>query len=269
MSEFYNLVDKVNSGNKYKSQFKTFIDKGLQSSINRSTATVQKHIDAYNRARYEGDSVTQKKEFKALLKITNERFRILEKYSKDKYYEGVTSYAYAKIQKDLYTIYGGDVNRIRMPKTLGEELKLASLMDDFLHKQTSSIVGIKDVYIKRAETFNSRYGTELSWQQFTNLVESPVFQKLMSTKQVTSDVIAITTSFLKRGDIIGYKEDDSPEDKKKATLDYIDKLRTSNVKLDYVLRTDKRGNTVPDDIKNNQIAKLLKEGTFDEFIKTL
>ena len=130
----------------------------------------------YNIDQKPGETLQQY--YKRLAKTADQRLVRLESYEHDKYFKPATQWAYAKAQKDIqkWQNKGPEDKRLRFntapPK--GEEQLLAKINDikSFLQSPTSTKQGIINVYKKRADTLNRKYGTQFTWQSLAKYYES-------------------------------------------------------------------------------------------------
>ena len=130
----------------------------------------------YNIDQKPGETLQQY--YKRLAKTADQRLVRLESYEHDKYFKPATQWAYAKAQKDIqkWQNKGPEDKRLRFntapPK--GEEQLLAKINDikSFLESPTSTKQGIINVYKKRADTLNRKYGTQFTWQSLAKYYES-------------------------------------------------------------------------------------------------
>lgn len=115
--------------------------------------------------------------YRRLAKTADQRLVRLEKAAEQEYYKPATQWAYAKAQKDIrkWQKKGEEpkVLRFNTKPPEGENL-LAKINDikSFLSSPTSTKKGITDVYKKRADTVNKKYGTSFTWQQLAKYYES-------------------------------------------------------------------------------------------------
>lgn len=118
------------------------------------------------------------KYYHRLAKTADQRLVRLESYEHDKYFKPATQWAYSRAQHDLqkWTGKGPGAKKLRFntaaPK--GEE-KLISKINDikqFLSSPTSTKKGIIDVYQKRADTVNEKYGTRFDWKSLAKYYDS-------------------------------------------------------------------------------------------------
>ena len=115
--------------------------------------------------------------YRRLAKTADQRMVRLERAAEQKYYKPATQWAYARAQKDLqkWAQPGKDQKVLRwntkLPK--GEDL-IAKINDikTFLESPTSTKKGITEVYKKRADTVNKKYGTKFTWQQLAKYYDS-------------------------------------------------------------------------------------------------
>ena len=118
------------------------------------------------------------KYYHRLAKTADQRLVRLESYEHDKYFKPATQWAYSRAQHDLqrWTGKGPGAKHLRFntaaPKS---EEKLISKINDikhFLSSPTSTKKGIIDVYQKRADTINKRYGTDFEWKSLAKFYDS-------------------------------------------------------------------------------------------------
>ena len=118
------------------------------------------------------------KYYHRLAKAADQRLVRLESYEHDKYFKPATQWAYSRAQHDLqrWTGQGPGAKHLRFntaaPK---DEEKLISKINDikqFLSSPTSTKKGIIDVYKKRADTVNDRYGTSFDWKSLAKYYDS-------------------------------------------------------------------------------------------------
>ena len=128
-----------------------------------------------------------------LAKQADQRLVRIEKLSKEKGYEHITSYAYATAMNDLKN-FGQKRFNTKIPdpttdkgKVLFRE-KLAT-MKEFLRAPSSTKGGIKDIYQSKAETMNSLYGTDFNWQDMVDYFSSGYAQKLFNELKASKTVM--------------------------------------------------------------------------------
>lgn len=120
-------------------------------------------------------------EYRRLSKRADQRLVRLEKLAEsgDTNYQGVLSYSYKKAAQDAKK-WGSTGERprfnVKPPETAGEIKAKIKDIEAFLESPTSTKKGITDVYKKRAETFNKRFGKKgdrpVTWQELANYYKS-------------------------------------------------------------------------------------------------
>lgn len=116
--------------------------------------------------------------YRRLAKTADQRMVRLEKASQEPYFKVATEWAYAKATRDILKwIPPGDNKstklRFNTKPPEGEDL-IAKINDikSFLSSPTSSKQGIINVYKKRADTVNKKYGTNFTWKQLAKYYDS-------------------------------------------------------------------------------------------------
>ena len=125
-----------------------------------------KNIDAFK---------AELKEFKKLAKRADERLRqIKDNYSKRKGFENMINWAYKKAMRDIKHWSGDDATTFNQGAS---KLSLNQLrakkhdVEEFLNAPTSKISSTVDLYQRRADTLNERYGTNFSWEELGTVFE--------------------------------------------------------------------------------------------------
>lgn len=125
-----------------------------------------KNIDAFK---------AELKEFKKLAKRADERLRqIKDNYSKRKGFENMINWAYKKAMRDIKHWSGNDATTFNQGAS---KLSLNQLrakkhdVEEFLNAPTSKISSTVDLYQRRADTINERYGTNFSWEELGTVFE--------------------------------------------------------------------------------------------------
>ena len=105
--------------------------------------------------------------YRRLAKTADQRLVRLEKLSKEKYFEPATDWAYSSAMRDIKTWNGQTAKRFNTAPPVSEEKLIAKINDikKFLDSSTSTKTGITNAYIKKANTFNEKYGTDFTWDQ--------------------------------------------------------------------------------------------------------
>ena len=137
------------------------------------------------------------KEYRKLAKRADQRLVRLERYATQPKYANITQFAYAKAMRDIRSWSGDNAKRFntKPPKNLNSLMAKINDIKSFLQSASSSIKPTKDnaiyndkgqlvgggidlTYQKRAQTLNSLYGTNVSWENIGELFESTLYRKL-------------------------------------------------------------------------------------------
>ena len=117
------------------------------------------------------------KYYKRLAKTADQRLVRLEKLAKQPNYEPAELWAYRRARLDITKWNGGKSPELyrfnaNMPKDPEKLLAKINDIKTFLTRPTSTKKGITEVYKKRAETINRKFGTNFSWQQMAKYFQS-------------------------------------------------------------------------------------------------
>lgn len=116
--------------------------------------------------------------YRRLAKTADQRLVRLESYEHDKYFKTATQWAYSKAQKDIqkWQNKGPESKQLRFntapPKKEADLIAKINDIKAFLESPTSTKQGIINVYKKRADTINRKYGTQFTWQSLAKYYES-------------------------------------------------------------------------------------------------
>lgn len=112
-----------------------------------------------------------------LAKRTDIQMTRVEKLSKEKGFEAVQGYAYAKAKRELEAFGWKHFERKppEDPKLFRERL---AAVKEFLSSPTAYKSGIKDVYENKAKALNEKYGTSFNWQDMADFFNKGTFDKL-------------------------------------------------------------------------------------------
>ena len=129
---------------------------------------------------------SQERYYKRLAKAADRRLRDIEKLSQQSKYSHVKEWAYKNAMYDLNNLYGSGKNRfdVVLPKNQKGALSQKGYMarinavKRFLQSPSSLKSGIDEVYDKRADTLNQKYGTNFDWQSVGKVFESGLFKKM-------------------------------------------------------------------------------------------
>ena len=119
------------------------------------------------------------KEYRKLAKRADQRLVRLEQLSQQDSFVSVLKYSYKNAMKSIKKWSGEMATRFNT-KPPGTEKELRGKLSDikkFLSRVTSTKKGIISVYKKRANTLNTKYGTDFTWQDLGYFFESPEFEK--------------------------------------------------------------------------------------------
>lgn len=131
---------------------------------------------SYNLEQKPGESL--EKYYHRLAKTADQRLVRLESYEHDKYFKPATQWAYSRAQHDLqrWTGQGPGAKKLRFNTAAPKDPeKLISKINDiktFLASPTSTKQGIIDVYKKRADTLNRKFGTQFTWKSLAKFYDS-------------------------------------------------------------------------------------------------
>ena len=133
-------------------------------------------MESYNLDQKPDETMVQY--YRRLAKTADQRIVRLVKASQEPYFKVATEWAYAKAARDILKwIPPGDNKstklRFNTKPPEGENL-IAKINDikSFLSSPTSSKQGIINVYKKRADTVNKKYGTTFTWRQLAKYYDS-------------------------------------------------------------------------------------------------
>lgn len=117
--------------------------------------------------------------YKTAAKAADQRLIELERLSKKEGYKDVKQWAYREAMRDIRAEFGEDAKRFnrKIPDNLNSIYKDINRVLNFLDSPTSSKKGIDEVYNKRANTINERYGTDINWSNIGDLFNSLLWKK--------------------------------------------------------------------------------------------
>lgn len=135
----------------------------------------KKNVEAYK---------TELQEFRKLAKRADQRLVALEKMQREEGFENILSWGYRRAMRDIKHWSGEGVKRFNrdVPKNLNSLRAKRRDVEDFLNYVTSTKTGVKSVFVRRANTINSRYGTNFTWEQLGNVFDdkerNPLYEKI-------------------------------------------------------------------------------------------
>lgn len=103
--------------------------------------------------------------YKRIAKVADQRLIRLEQLEKDdpSHFGKSTSFAYARAMTDISMFSKGKRFNVKLPDDPREVKEAIMSVRYFLGAPTSTKGGIIEVYQKRAETLNEKYGTNFTW----------------------------------------------------------------------------------------------------------
>lgn len=231
--------------------------------------SAQERIKMYHQAKARGDTKEESKQFKLIMKAAQERIRELEKIDKraemvtratqgnkkaqkwvelhetrrdDEYFRGILNFKYKKTISDMQTRLGF-TSFERKPKTEQQARAMMAIAQDFILSPSSSRKGILDVYKRRVDTINNKFGTSFTWKDFAKLALTDEFKELINDEKYSSDSIIIAL-----GELVKSKDP-------KKTIEAIKSGADKTI--------------LSDDPRSEVIEKAIKEGIFDRIVNYL
>lgn len=110
--------------------------------------------------------------YRRLAKTADERLVRLEALRHEKGFESVDKFAYARAMRDIEVWGGGRRFNTKPPEDRRQFNEKISDILRFLQSPTSTKYGIKEVYQKRADKLNEKYGAEglhVTWKDIADL----------------------------------------------------------------------------------------------------
>ena len=144
------------------------------------------------------------KEYVKLAKRANKRLYRLEKLSKEKSFEIVTKWAYARALHDI-KVWGGNK---RFKTSISKDInvkRLSAMRNDvynFLNSKSSTKKDIVKLYIEKTDTFNKKYNTNWTWQEMASYFESGGAKEKLEEKFASSTALDIIGVFRNNPDQI-------------------------------------------------------------------
>lgn len=126
------------------------------------------------------------REYRKLAKRADQRLVRLEEYAEREGFAGILKFAYRKAMRDIKVWAGDKATRFNTkPPSNTNQLK-AKIKDiqTFLQSASSTLgktketSGVLDIYERRANTLNEKYGTNFTWQDLAKFFESGINEKL-------------------------------------------------------------------------------------------
>ena len=155
-----------------------------------------------------GLSANQRREYlkdfyKQKAKAADQRLVNLESLAKKQGYREVTQWAYRQAMRDIRAEWGEDAKRFnrKIPDNLNSIYKDINRVLNFLESPTSSKKGIDEIYNKRAQTINERYGVDVSWSNVGDLFNSILYEKVSKQYGSKTALKAIATIQANKKDV--------------------------------------------------------------------
>ena len=196
--------------------------------------------------------------YRTLAKTADQRLVRLEKYAEEPNMGDALKWSYARAMKDIEHWSGEQASRFNTtpPKTRQSLLAKITDIQTFLSKPSSTKSGIKNIYIKRANTINNNYGTDFTWQNIGDFYESEFYKKLEDKFNASKTVVEAIGTIRDNPKIIkdaiaAMEEEKNKADKDKKVL----KLNDSDVVNDVIKQII---DNYPDEVK------VLLEGNYKE-----
>lgn len=101
----------------------------------------------------------------------------IEKLSKEKGFEPIQGYAYAKAKKELAN-FGWKHFERKPPEDTKAFRERLSAVKEFLSSPSAYKSGITEVYDNKAKALNEKYGTSFNWQDMADFFNKGTFDKL-------------------------------------------------------------------------------------------
>lgn len=129
--------------------------------------------------------------YRRLSKTADQRLVRLEKLTSEEGFKTATQWAYARAEKDIEKWSGDGKGKPRFNRNMPtNETQLKAKINDirtFLQAPSSTKQGITDVYKKKADTVNKKYGTNFTWEDLAKFYLKGMNKKL--EKEGGSDTI--------------------------------------------------------------------------------
>lgn len=203
------------------------------------------------------------KEYVKLAKRANKRLYNLEKLSKEKNFEIVTKWAYARALHDIKTWDGERRFKTSIPKDINVK-RLSAMRNDvynFLNSKSSTKKDIVKLYIEKTNTFNKKYNTNWTWQEMASYFESGGAKEKLEEKFASSTSLDIIGVFRNNPDQIK-KVIDTFNKKHKYDKDVENEV--NKLKSNEIIENDEKTGTKIVDKKNlKTLSNLLKDNKLE------
>lgn len=119
-------------------------------------------------------------QYQRLVQQVNTRFRELKKLEGQEGFKSVTKWSMRTLKHEAelygYLTPSGRISA-KIPESQSELFSRIRELQKFLTAPTSTKTGIIDIYQKRADTINERYGTDFTWEDMGKYFESSSAEK--------------------------------------------------------------------------------------------
>lgn len=154
---------------------------------------------AYNYELRPGESLEHY--YRRLAKVADQRLVRLEKLAQVPGYEKASGWAYKRAMTDISKWGGNKRFNTAPPSDPGQIRAKINDIQAFLGAKTSTKSGITNVYKKRADTWNAKYGTNFTWEDLAKYYSKAINEKIEAqmASEVANRAIAVITSQIKQG----------------------------------------------------------------------
>lgn len=184
------------------------------------------------------------KVYKTLAKTADQRLVRLEAASHEEGFRGITSYAYARAQRDIKAWAGEEATRFntKAPESMQQLLEKIEDIKTFLSSETSTKSGMIAINKRRVATINEKYGTNLSWKDLNEVFGDGSISEELDDTFAGSDSKIETVANLKKN--------------KKKILKAIDDTKRKHQKVDVELSV-KDASGKPDRVIEEKIKEMI------------
>lgn len=116
---------------------------------------------------------TYEQYYRRIAKVADQRLVRLERLAQQEGYEGASKWAYGSAMYDIEKWSGSGAKRFNTKPPADTNALKAKINDiqEFLQAPTSTKQGIKDVYKRKAESFNKSYGLDIGWEDWAEYLD--------------------------------------------------------------------------------------------------
>ena len=186
------------------------------------------------------------KEYRKLAKRADQRLVRLEKLAETK--PSVKGFAYRNAMRDI-KVYGGEKAtrfNIAPPKSYKALERKINDIRQFLNAKTSTKKGIKEVETKRVKTVNEKLGTDFTLEDFTNAMDSGVYDQMKKDYGYLT-AIEVMNTVQRNRDVI----EQAMQDAKAKNINVTETETFKGLGVDFVV-----GQIISKELKKNGISFL-------------